>query len=140
MKDNRIEPAYWALRVAFGVVPIVAGLDKLTNLLVSWEVYLSSFAEGLLPVGPATFMRAVGIIEIIVGIGVLSGHARVFAWIAAGWLIAISLNLLMAGYYDIAARDVALATSSYALARLAPAHEAALAPRAAPEEAMRAHA
>lgn len=25
--------AYWALRIALGVVPIVAGLDKFTNLL-----------------------------------------------------------------------------------------------------------
>jgi uncharacterized membrane protein YphA (DoxX/SURF4 family) len=25
--------SYWALRIALGVVPIVAGLDKFTNLL-----------------------------------------------------------------------------------------------------------
>ncbi len=141
MKDKHIEPAYWALRIVFGVVPIVAGFDKFTNLLANWEGYLSPFAARLLPFGPATFMHAVGIIEIIVGIGVLSGYARVFGWIAAAWLLAIALNLLTTGrFLDVAARDVALAVSAYALARLAPAHEAALAPHAAPEEAAHAHA
>ncbi len=140
MKDNRIEPAYWALRIVFGVVPIVAGLDKFTNLLANWQGYLSPVAVRVLPVAPATFMQLVGIIEIIVGIGVLSGFARVFGWIAAAWLLCIALNLLTSGrFLDVAARDVALAVSAYALARLAPAHEAALAPRTAPEEA-RAHA
>ncbi len=141
MKDNRIEPAYWALRIVFGVVPVVAGLDKFTNLLANWEGYLSPLAVRLLPVGPATFMHAVGIIEIIVGIGVLSGYGRVFGWLAAGWLLAIALNLLASGrYFDVAARDVALAVSAYALARLAPAHELALAPRSTPDEGARAHA
>ena len=28
MNDKRIDSAYWALRVAYGAVPIVAGLDK----------------------------------------------------------------------------------------------------------------
>jgi hypothetical protein len=33
-QDKGIHSAYWALRVAYGVVPIVAELDKFTNLLV----------------------------------------------------------------------------------------------------------
>ena len=37
MQDHRTETAYWALRLTFGVVPIVAGLDKFTNLLADWE-------------------------------------------------------------------------------------------------------
>ena len=44
------------------------------------------------------------------GLGVLSGRARVFGWVAAGWLLAIALNLLTTGrFLDVAARDVALA-------------------------------
>jgi uncharacterized membrane protein YphA (DoxX/SURF4 family) len=37
MQDHRTEQAYWALRLTFGVVPIVAGLDKFTNLLADWQ-------------------------------------------------------------------------------------------------------
>jgi uncharacterized membrane protein YphA (DoxX/SURF4 family) len=123
-QDHRTETAYWALRLTFGVIPIVAGLDKFTNLLADWTAYLSPLAARLLPVSPHSFMMAVGVIEIVVGIGVLSGRARVFGWIAAAWLLGIALNLLTTGHYlDVAARDVALAVSAFALARLAPLHE-----------------
>jgi uncharacterized membrane protein YphA (DoxX/SURF4 family) len=124
MQDHRTGNAYWALRLVFGLVPIVAGLDKFTNLLTDWQQYLSPIAVRLLPVSPATFMGLVGIIEIVVGIGVLAGYARVFGWVAAGWLAAIALNLLTTGkFFDVAARDAALAVAAYALARLAPLHE-----------------
>jgi hypothetical protein len=104
----------------------VAGLDKFTNLLTNWQGYLSPIAVRLLPVSPHAFMMAVGLVEIIVGIGVLSGRARVFGWIAAAWLLAIAVNLLTTGkFLDVAARDVALAVSAFALAQLAPAHERA---------------
>lgn len=140
MQDHRTEDAYWALRLVFGLVPIVAGLDKFTNLLTDWTQYLSPFAVRLLPVSPATFMGIAGIVEIVVGIGVLAGYARVFGWIAAAWLAAIALNLLTTGrFFDVAARDAALAVSAFALARLAPLHERG-AVRAAPGEPARAHA
>jgi uncharacterized membrane protein YphA (DoxX/SURF4 family) len=126
MQDHRTETAYWALRLTFGIVPIVAGLDKFTNLLANWEGYLSPIAKRLLPVSPHAFMLAVGVIEIAVGLGVLVGRARVFGWIAAAWLLAIAVNLLTTGrFLDVAARDVALAVSAFVLAQLAPAHEPA---------------
>src|SRR5512144_527045 len=140
MQDHRTENAYWALRLGFGLVPIVAGLDKFTNLLTHWQQYLSPIAVRLLPVSPAVFMGAVGIVEIVVGIGVLSGLARVFGWIAAAWLAAMALNLLTTGrFFDVAARDAALAVAAYALARLAPLHERASV-RATPGEPAHAHA
>ncbi len=140
MQDHRTENAYWALRLVFGLVPIVAGLDKFTNLLTDWQHYLSPLAVRLLPVSPAAFMGAVGVVEIVVGIGVLAGYARVFGWIAAAWLALIALNLLTTGrVFDVAARDAALAVSAFALARLAPLHERA-AVRTAPPQPASAHA
>ena len=124
MENQRTENAYWALRITLGVIPIAAGLDKFTNLLVDWERYLSPLAVRLLPVSPHAFMMLVGVVEIVVGVGVLAGYARVFGWIAAAWLACIALNLLASGHYlDVAARDLALAVSAFALARLAPLHE-----------------
>src|SRR6184192_3334689 len=38
------------LRVGYGLVPIVAGADKFTNLLADWEQYLSPEVERRLPV------------------------------------------------------------------------------------------
>lgn len=141
MQDHRTESAYWALRLVFGIVPIVAGLDKFTNLLADWQGYLSPLAVRMLPVSPAAFMGLVGIVEIVVGAGILAGYARVFGFVAAGWLLAISLNLLASGHFlDVAARDVALAAAAFALARLAPLHESAHARAEAPAAGARAHA
>lgn len=141
MHDDRTSTSYWALRLVFGIVPIVAGLDKFTNLLTNWQDYLSPLAVRMLPVSPGTFMALVGIIEIAVGIGVLAGWARIFGWVAAGWLLAIALNLLLTGrYFDVAARDVALAVSAFVLARLAPLHEGVTAREAAPSTGARAPA
>jgi uncharacterized membrane protein YphA (DoxX/SURF4 family) len=124
MKDKRIESAYWALRVVFGVIPIAAGLDKFANLLTNWEQYLSPLAVRILPISPGHFMRVAGIVEIVVGAAILLGYARVFAWVATVWLAAIALNLITSGHFlDVAARDVAMAVSAFALARLAPLHE-----------------
>ncbi len=120
MHNRHMTSAYWALRIAFGVVPIVAGLDKFTNLLVSWQTYLGPLARSLLPVSPAAFLHVAGIVEVIVGLGVLLGRARVFGFVACAWLAAIALQLLTTGrFLDVAARDAGLAVAAFALGRLA---------------------
>jgi uncharacterized membrane protein YphA (DoxX/SURF4 family) len=117
--DALIRSVWWTLRVVFGVVPIVAGLDKFTDLLVQWDKYLSPSFRGLIPMSPSAFMHLVGIVEIIVGIGVLfTPWTRVFAWIAAIWLWCIALNLLTGRFYDIAVRDIVMGFSALCLARL----------------------
>ncbi len=138
MQDKHRTTAYWSLRIALGVVPVLAGLDKFTNLLARWETYLSPAVAGLLPVSPAVFMRAAGVIEVVVGAGILLGRARIFGWIASGWLAAIALELVTTGrFLDVAARDLVLAAAAFALAELAPVHEAhpVEAPRNPPEPA-----
>lgn len=124
MERTRSSTAYWSLRLALGVVPIAAGLDKFTNLLTRWEDYLSPLARAVLPISPAAFMRVAGVVEVAVGLGILLGRARTFAWVASAWLAAIALNLLLTGrYFDVAARDVVMAVAAYALAQLAAVEE-----------------
>lgn len=44
LKRARSDPAYAAfllLRIGFAVLPIVFGLDKVTNVLTNWEGYLA---------------------------------------------------------------------------------------------------
>jgi hypothetical protein len=103
----------------FGMVPVVAGLDKFFNLLTNWEQYLSPITQRLLPFSGSDFMRIVGVIEIAVGLMILTKWTRLGAYVAAAWLALIGLNLLSSGHYlDVAARDVALAVAAFALARL----------------------
>ncbi|MBS1609732.1 MAG: hypothetical protein JSS70_13420 [Bacteroidetes bacterium] len=106
------------LKVTYGVVPVVAGLDKFTNLLTDWKQYVSLSIANLLPVGTTTFMMIIGVIEIIAGILVFARTA-LGAYIVMAWLIAIALLLIAGGhYYDVAIRDLVMAVGAYVLAQL----------------------
>jgi uncharacterized membrane protein YphA (DoxX/SURF4 family) len=106
------------LKLTFGLVPIVAGLDKFTNLLTNWSDYLGNNIRGSLPVSPMVFMKAVGIIEIVAGIIVLA-RPIVGAYIVMAWLICIALQLIIGGHYlDVAVRDLVMAIGAFTLAQL----------------------
>src|SRR5438093_10102558 len=70
------------LLVYFGFMPLLACLDKFTHILVNWDKYLNPAVLRILPVTAMTFMRGVGVIEIVVGVAILFGMTRVFAYIA----------------------------------------------------------
>lgn len=106
-----------ALYFTYGIIPIAAGLDKFTNILTNWEQYLSPLALSVIPFDPGAFMVIVGIVEIAAGIIVFS-RPVVGGYIVMAWLIAIALNLLFAGYLDIAVRDLAMAVGAFSLAKL----------------------
>src|SRR5690606_27872704 len=128
MEANRFDEIYWPLRITYGAIPLLAGLDKFVGLLADWEAYLHPALARLLPVAPETFMGIVGVVEIAVGLAVLTRATRLGAWLAAGWLVAIALQLAAAGILDVAVRDLAMAVGAYSLARLAEARGEALWP------------
>ena len=106
------------LKYTFGIVPIVAGLDKFTDLLTQWENYLHPGVVSMLPFAPHTFMMIVGVIEIIAGIIVLARPA-IGGMIVAAWLTLIALSLLASGHYlDVAVRDLVMAIGALSMARL----------------------
>jgi len=130
--ETRLEKPWWSLRLGFGIVPIVAGFDKFTNLLTDWTQYLSPFVQHILPFSARTTMHIVGVIEIVAGIVVLSRWTRIGAHIVSAWLLSIALQLLTTGhYFDIAARDVLLSLGAFTLARMTEAREAAYGPAGA---------
>ena len=105
------------LNITFGIVPIVAGLDKFTNLLTNWVDYLGKNVH-LVPMDPLLFMKIVGIIEIIAGIIVLI-KPRIGAYIVMIWLLCIALQLIVGvNYLDVAVRDIVMAIGAYTLAQL----------------------
>jgi uncharacterized membrane protein (DUF2068 family) len=106
------------LKFTFGIVPIVAGLDKFTDILVRWDQYLHPGIAAILPFSVHTFMMIVGVIEIIAGIIVLARPA-IGGMIVAAWLTLIALTLLAGGHYlDIAVRDLVMAIGAFSMSRL----------------------
>ena len=121
-----LNSAWWVLRIGLGVGPFLAGLDKFFNLLTDWGMYLNPTVEALLPVSGAAFMRAVGVVEMGVGLAILAGWTRIGGYVAAAWLVGIAANLISAGmFYDVAVRDVVMALAAYTLARLSEARQGA---------------
>jgi uncharacterized membrane protein YphA (DoxX/SURF4 family) len=118
VSDPMARQAFLILRFGFTVEPIIAGLDKFFHFLVNWDQYLPAITNRLVGGHGHELMLAVGVIEIVAGIGVAL-KPRIFAYIVAAWLFLIILNLLaIPGYYDIALRDLGLLLGALALARL----------------------
>jgi hypothetical protein len=118
MRD-RVEAAWWALKIAFFVGPFLAGLDKFFHLLANWDQYLSPIAQNILGSYSHTFMLVIGLVEMIVGLLVITNWTRIGAYIASVWLLLIAINLVTTGhYFDIALRDIGLCLSAFGLAKL----------------------
>lgn len=114
------DPGYQAFRilqVAFVIAPIIAGLDKFFLFLTDWSQYLSPLALDIFN-APRQFMMAVGVIEILAGIGVIF-KPKIFAYIISLWLFGIVVNLFTTGQYlDIALRDIGLLLAAFSLGKL----------------------
>ena len=122
--DARLNVAWWALRVGFGLGPFVAGLDKFFNRLTNWDMYLNPSIPQMLHLGPAQFMHIVGVIEMVAGLLILTKWTRYAAYVVAVWLVSIAANLVSQGLFlDIAVRDVELALSAFVLAKLSEIRE-----------------
>ena len=116
--QQTLTQAFRLLKFTFVIVPIVAGADKFTNLLTHWEQYLNPSIAGMLPFSATAFMMIVGVIEIIAGIIVLK-KAEIGGYIVAAWLTVIALTLLPGfRYVDVAVRDLVMAVSAFAMARI----------------------
>ena len=117
--DNRLNTPWLVLRYGIGLTATLAGLDKFFNLLADWGSYVSPLAMQLLPVSTGTFMGIVGVIELAVGVAILAKWTRIGAYVASGWLLLVAANLVVAGFYDIAVRDVVMSFAALTLARMA---------------------
>ena len=118
MKQKNVQFVQKLLKYTFGLVPIVAGLDKFTNLLTDWAQYVSTGIVEILPFEAGTFMTIVGVIEIGAGILVLV-RPFIGGFVVAAWLTLIALTLLFSGsYLDVAVRDLVMAIGALSLAKL----------------------
>lgn len=123
--DQRLDAPFTALRIGIGLTATLAGIDKFFNLLADWGSYVTPLASRLLPMSTATFMGIVGVIEIAVGAAILTRWTRLGGYVASVWLAGVAVNLAVAGFYDVAVRDLVMSVAAFTLARMAEAREAA---------------
>jgi uncharacterized membrane protein len=115
----KVSPAL-LLRTVFTVAPILFGLDKFTNLLTDWTMYLAPVVTQVVPLPAQTIMYIVGVVEIVAGVAVAL-RPRFGSALVAAWLLGIIINLIiLGGFYDVALRDFGLLVGALALNRLSP--------------------
>jgi uncharacterized membrane protein YphA (DoxX/SURF4 family) len=130
--DNKLDSVWWLLRISLGLAAFLAGLDKFFNLLTEWSMYLAPLAERMLPISSDAFFRVIGVVEMAVGLAILTRWTRIGAYVMAAWLVGIALNLVLAAHFwDLVVRDLELAISAFALARITEWRAATMAVRAA---------
>ncbi len=121
MDEKKINQVHTLLKFTYGLIPIVAGADKFSNLLTDWAQYLHPSVAGMLPFSPHVFMMIVGVIEIVAGVLVLFNPAK-GGYLVSAWLILVALSLLASGkFIDVAVRDIVMAIGAYSLAQISAA-------------------
>src|ERR687894_187412 len=99
--------AFTLLRIAFTAAPILFGLDKFAEVMISdWPKYLATEFNDVIPGSAQDAMYMVGGIEILAGL-VVAIAPRFGGLLVAGWLAGIIVSLLLiGGYAAIALRDL----------------------------------
>jgi hypothetical protein len=122
LRHDPVAQAFMLLRIAFTVAPILFGLDKFAEVMISdWPKYLAPEFNDLIPGSAGDAMHIVGIVEIAAGV-VVAVSPRFGGFLVAAWLGGIIVSLLLVGgYADIALRDFGLLLGALTLARLASA-------------------
>jgi hypothetical protein len=122
LRKDPAAQAFMLLRVAFTVAPILFGLDKFAEVMISdWPKYLASEFNDIIPGSAQDAMYIVGAVEIAAGL-VVAVAPRFGGLLVAAWLGGIIVSLLLVGGYgDIALRDFGLLLGALTLARLATA-------------------
>jgi hypothetical protein len=123
LRNDPVAQAFMLLRIAFTVAPILFGLDKFAEVMISdWPKYLASEFNDVIPGSAQDAMYIVGGVEILAGL-VVAISPRFGGLLVAGWLGGIIVSLLLVGgYADIALRDFGLLLGALTLARLASAY------------------
>jgi hypothetical protein len=116
--DPKLTRIWWMLRLGLGTGALLAGLDKFANLMTYWPMYVSETFGRLMPVSAQHFMYGVGCVETLVGLAFLTKLPRLGAYAAGIWLTCIAINLITAGLYDLAVRDLVMAMTGFSLAQL----------------------
>lgn len=126
LPSHRIVHASWfMLKITYGIACLIVGADKFFNMIAQWSQYVNPKIPLILHVSMQHLLYAVGVVEIAVGLLLLSKCCtRWGAGILTIWLLVIVVNLLTLGtYYDIALRDILMAVAAWVLMQLSGVEE-----------------
>src|SRR5689334_22081870 len=72
MDNGRLVSTWWTLKIAVGLVFVLEGVDKFFGFLANWTDLINPAVLGSVPVPPEQLVMAAGILEVLLGIAILT--------------------------------------------------------------------
>lgn len=114
---QKLQNSWLLLKLSYGLLFVVAGVDKFFNFVTFWPQYVHPAIMANIDYGNLRILLAV--VEITLGLLVLTRWTRAAAYGMALWFFIIVINLAANwSFLDVAARDTVLAVGALSLARL----------------------
>lgn len=105
--------AWWVLRIAYGLLFILVGVDKFFNILTDWSHLMSPWIHSLL------ILRLFGMVQILAGILLFTPWMKVGIYLILALLGTIFLNLLAVNWdLIIIVHDIFMMVQVYVLLQL----------------------
>lgn len=116
----RIKISYFLLKIIYGIIALAAGLDKFLHVLSpSSESFISHLITNHIPLSATTILYLVGILEIIIGLLILTKYTKIGAYLFMIWYIIIILDLAtLTGFYMLMLSNAGHAVANFVLAQL----------------------
>lgn len=111
--QNSFRDPSFLLRLGPALVMIFFGIDQFRNPM-NWMSFMPNWAPGLTGINPVTIMRLHSIINIVLGVLLLTYRSSVVAWASFLWFLSILPFAFMADW-TIGLRDLALTLGLLAL-------------------------
>jgi hypothetical protein len=107
------------LKFTYGPVITLVGVDKFFGFLTDWTQYVSPLITDTIGMDAGAFLGLVGVIEVALGILLMTKWERSAAYGVAGFGLLSALNLISTGqFYDIALRYLLMIVGVVVLANL----------------------
>jgi hypothetical protein len=118
-KVDAARQAYLGLWATFMAVPLLFGLDKFVGVMnESWEVYLASWANSIIPGSAADAMLWIGAVEIIIFL-LVATMPRIGGDVLAVWMVLMAISLFSVGeMVELGIGALALAVCALGMARM----------------------
>ena len=115
--------AWLGLWLTCAALPLVYGLDKFAGVMTdTWERYLTTGVNDIVPGTASDAMLWAGVIEIIVA-ALVFAVPRIGGDLFGIWMVLVAINLFaLGGVHELAVGCIALAIMAFAMAHMSKAY------------------
>jgi uncharacterized membrane protein YphA (DoxX/SURF4 family) len=91
--SKKVYLAWLLLRITFGVLFIVVGIDKFFNYLTNWQQYIGTATNQLFAIDQFVLLKIFGLLQIVAGILLFTPWIKIGIYLIVALLLIIFINL-----------------------------------------------